>query len=315
MSEQKDVNVVGVDLGGTNIRSAAVDAGGSILGEDHRLTHAERSANEIIADIIASIRTALSSAGLACSQIAAIGIGSPGPLDATKGTILNPPNLPGLHNVNLVIRLENILARPVSLGNDAFCAGLGECAYGVGKNYQNDRLAGVTLGTGFGSWAKGLIPEFGHTISIDNYGELCHCGQRGCPEAYVSSYGIVRLAERRGLMITNVGELGDLLRKGSPLAEVVVREAGQYLGRVFVNIAHVCEPRMIVVSGSIVKLGTIFLESAEYEMRTRGFRDRVQNVKIVAAELGDNAGILGAAKLALDSLACGEQVESQGGGE
>jgi glucokinase len=302
---RKDPCVIGVDLGGTNIRAAIVDSAGEILSENKRATLAERPYEEILRDIVGCIGAATIGSESRLPEIKAIGIGSPGPLDPISGRVQAPPNLPTMRNVPLRDDIAKRFRIPIALANDAYCAGLGECWLGAGRNYQNDRVAGVTLGTGFGSWAKGLTPEFGHTISIDNHGALCKCGRRGCPEAYVSSYGIVRLAARCCLEIKEVSELGDLLQRESPLAEMVVRLTGKYLGRTFVNIVHVYRPRLIVVGGSIAKLGKMLFESAEFEMRMWGFKDVTQGVTIVPAELGDNAGVLGAARLALDSFTGG----------
>ncbi len=291
--------VIGVDLGGTNIRAAIVDSKGEILGDCKYPTLAERPYEEIRKDITRAIRMATKE-----TDIDAIGVGSPGPLDSASGVILTPPNLRTMHGKPLAADLADIFGIPAVLANDAHCAGLGECWLGAARGYK--RAAGVTLGTGFGGWTNfGLVPEFGHMISLNGQGALCHCGQRGCPEAYISSYGILRIASQYKydrLVLREVSDLGSLLEKENLAALRLVRNVGGYLGRVFVNIAHICEPDVIVVGGSIAKLGAPLLNTAKAEMLMRGFKHRVENVKILPAELGDNSGVIGAAKLAFNFL-------------
>lgn len=308
--------VVGVDLGRMNIRcavvSAVADEYGKILGEDRRLTLSDRPAAQILGDIAGSIIVAANNAGVPPADLAAVGIGAPGPLDPVRGMLLDVPNWASFQNLPLGGLIRQRLGVKTVIANDVDCFTLGEYAFGAGRNFQGETMFGVAIGSGFGGGCvhegklfrgMGMAPEPGHT-DVRGIELLCACGEWGHAEAALSGYGLPKLAECMGLHIASAEELYQKLHEGDEgarrKAEEVVRQASQYLSRVLVNIVHNFHPSVIVVGGSIAKLGAPFLDEAYRLMQDEGLQSMIRDVLIVPAELGDNAGILGAARLALD---------------
>ncbi len=311
------MKVVGVDFGGTNIRSAVVDEKGKILGRDERPTFAERSKSQILNDLWLSIVAAANNARIPPADLDAIGVGAPGPLDWRNKRLLNPPNLRKLWDVPIGAAIENRLGIQTEIANDADCFALGEHAFGAAKKFGRYTMCGITIGTGFGSGVvhegrlfrgMGIAPEVGHTdvwmpaewqaAGLD----ACSCGERGHAEAVLSGYGILRLAKYLGLVVASAKELGAMLEAKDRRAQKIVGEVGTCLGRVLVNIVHNFHPRVIVVGGSIAKFGWPMIMKAHETMDVVGFRAMTKDVNVVPAQLGDDAGVLGAAKLAFDSL-------------
>ncbi|OGY99746.1 MAG: hypothetical protein A2945_01985 [Candidatus Liptonbacteria bacterium RIFCSPLOWO2_01_FULL_52_25] len=309
------MRVVGVDLGRKNIRSAVVNERGTISGEDRRLTLSDRSAEQIVGDIVGSIIIAANKAGIQPADCAAIGIGAPGPLDPIRRTLLDVPNWKTFQNVRLGDEIEERLGIRTEIANDVDCFTLGEYAFGAGRNFRGKTVFGAAIGSGFGSGlvhegklfrGMGMAPEMpGHT---DIWGlpsvadiDLCSCGQRGHAEAVLSGYGLPRLARFRGLEdVATAEDFQHKLDEGSELAGVVVGEVGRYLGRAFVNVVHAYHPQVIIVGGSVAKLGKPMLSEAYHVLKATGFKSMTAGTLIIPAELGDDAGMLGAAKLALD---------------
>ena len=303
--------VFAVDLGGTHLRVALVDDTGRILQQLKQETPKGDSAESII-DALAS---AAESWGSNQSSIVAASIMVPGAVDSEKAVVLQAPNLPSLVNFGLKAELEQRLGWPVLLENDANAAAVGEMWLGAARGCHD--VISVTLGTGVGGgvildgklWrgAHGSAGEIGHTTVDPFSGLKCKCGNTGCLELFASATAIVRMT-REGLpefpgsalktdelSAVKVYEAGI---KGDELALSVFRRFGMYLGIGLANLMNLIDPQIIVLTGGAVNGWDLFAPEMYRQVGERAFRATAQQVKIARAECGDNAGLLGAARLA-----------------
>ncbi|KKK89092.1 hypothetical protein LCGC14_2736600, partial [marine sediment metagenome] len=229
-----------------------------------------------------------------------------------SGTVFNPPNLIGWDNVPLKDILEEELKIPVSIENDANSAALGEWWKGVGTGTNS--LVCITLGTGIGGgiildgrvWhgASWIAGEIGHTTIIRD-GMNCTCGNKGCLEAYASSRGIIErvniaLSDKRGKgkfqPITELKQLDQLVLEGNEIILNVIKETGVILGIAVANLANLLNPEMVVLFGGVTNLGENLIKPLREEVKKRAFKKATESLRIEVAKLGDNSGILGAAK-------------------
>ena len=320
-----DDYVVGVDMGGTKILAAVINGKGEIVQQAKTATKPKKGPDGVIKRIERCIREAIDGAELEPSQIRAIGIGSPGPLDPETGVIIFAPNL-GWSNVPLKAKLETIFGIPTFVDNDVNVGTLGEYAFGAGQGVKN--LVGIFVGTGIGG---GIIldgklfhginktaGEIGHMI-VDANGPRCGCGNFGCLEAVASRTGITKAlqkailkkGQKSELLKLNGGKLDQIrsqaiakaVKRGDKPTVKVMQRAGKYLGISVASIVHFLNPEMIVFGGGVIEamrnslLDPIRQTAAEYALPTT-----MDGVQIVKAALGDNAGVIGASVLARQRL-------------
>ncbi len=254
---------------------------------------------------------------LSKEEICGMGIGFPGPLNAETGTIFNPPNLQGWDSVPLRDILEKELKISVAIENDANAAALGEWWKGAGSGA--DSLFCITLGTGVGGgiildgkvWhgASSIAGEIGHTTVIRD-GIKCTCGNIGCLEAYACSGGILKrvnvalLNERdNGLQpLTNLKQVDQMATQGNEIVLNVIKETGVILGIAIANIANLLNPEMIILFGGVTNLGEHLVVPLKEEVKGRAFKKATDSLRIELSQLGDNSGILGAARNILSKL-------------
>lgn len=309
--------VLGIDVGGTNIKAVAVDGRGQVLAVMKRSTLARRGRDALIERLILTSKDTAKKAGAGMVDVTGVGVGFAGPLDPIKGVVFDPPNLPGWSNVPLRDILEQRLNLPVSLDNDANLVALGEHWKGAGRGAKC--LICITLGTGVGGgiilngrvWhgVGGVAGEIGHMTLVRN-GRRCACGNRGCLEAYASSQGLI--LSMQGLIGKEEGlksdsrvtpeSIGRRARSGNEPARRAIEDTGRILGVAVASLANVLNPDVVVVGGGVSKLGERLLDPVREEVRKRAFSKVVEGLKIVKAELGDNAGPLGAARSLMLSL-------------
>ena len=304
--------VFAVDLGGTHLRMALVDDAGSI----HKQTKQETPKSDSAEDIIAALVAAAQQWESYREAVVAASIMVPGAVDADKAVVLQAPNLPSLVNFALKAELEKRLGWPVFLENDANAAAVGEMWLGAARGCRD--VVSVTLGTGVGGgvildgklWrgSHGSAGEIGHTTVDPFSGLKCKCGNTGCLELFASATAIVRMTRERlpefpssrlqsdGLTAEKVYEAG---RLGDELALAVFKRFGMYLGIGLANLINLLDPQIIVIAGGAVNGWDLFAEEMYRQVEERAFRTTAQQVKIARAECGDNAGLLGAARLAL----------------
>ena len=319
MSTSKSV-ILALDLGGTRFRLALVDQTGRFLKRFSALTHAIEGRERVLQRMKEAMKEIVS--GVGWETVRGMGIAAPGPLDPVSGVLLTPPNLPGWENTPLKSLFEEELHLPVFVGNDANLAALGEYRYGAAKGV--DDFIYITVSTGIGGGiisggrlllgTKGLAGEIGH-MSIDVHGPQCNCGNTGCWETMASGSAIARTAVERikggqKSAITNLvdGELEKVTaetveqaaRAGDTLAQEVMAEGGTFIGVGLVNLVHIFNPRLIVIGGGVSNAGDLIFEPARRTVAQRAMPP-FREVEIIPAALGDDAGLLGAIALVLDS--------------
>ena len=307
--------VFAVDLGGTHLRVALVDKNGRIL-EQHKQETPKGDSAECIIAVLGDIARQWDSYKEA---VVATSIMVPGAVDSDKAVVLQAPNLPSLVNFALKTELEKRLGWPVCLENDANAAAVGEMWLGAARGCRD--VVSVTLGTGVGGgvildgklWrgSHGSAGEIGHTAVDPFSGLKCKCGNTGCLELFASATAIVRMTREglalfpesklksNGLTAVKVYEAG---RHGDELARAVFKRFGLYLGIGLANLINLIDPQIIVIAGGAANGWDLFADEMYRQVEERAFRTVAQQVKIARAECGDNAGLLGAARLAMVNL-------------
>ncbi|RME44905.1 MAG: ROK family protein [Chloroflexi bacterium] len=313
--------VVGVDLGGTQIRAVLTDFQGRKLARCQRLTRAEEGPEAVMGRVLASIEEVL--AGVDIGQVAGIGIGAPGPVDPVTGTLYDPPNLPGWTAISLTAQIEEAFHLPAFAGNDANVAALGEHRFGAGQGV--DDLIYLTVSTGIGggiisggrlvTGARGFAGEIGHQ-TLDPNGPLCGCGQPGHLEAFASGPAIAREA-RQAIQDGAESAMAHMARSIDAItAETVARAAGQgdalacqllsraafYIGLGLTNVIHMLEPARILVGGGVSQAGDLLFGPIRETINQRLLSDVYRGVEIMPAGLGSDVGLLGAVALVLAEL-------------
>lgn len=310
---------IGIDLGGTNIKAGLVDEKDRILLEKRIPTDAERTADEIIGDMAKLVQGLLCESAAAVGDIAGVGIGSPGTIDADTGMVLYSNNM-NWENVPLGPILSDMLSLSVKVANDANCAALGEMKAGAARGCRSFVLITLGTGVGFGIVIDGKVfdgaqaggAELGHTSLISG-GELCSCGRRGCLEAYASATALIRdtrrAAERSrasaiwefcgGDLLNVSGKTAfDAAEAGDQAAQRVVEEYIRYLGEGIVNVVNIFRPELVLISGGLCGQGARLTEPLQAYADRYCFAGRRGFIpKIAIAELENSAGILGAAAL------------------
>ncbi|MBE9187042.1 ROK family protein [Microcoleus sp. LEGE 07076] len=295
--------VIGIDLGGTAIKLGRFSEDG-ICHQSLTVPTPQPATPEAvlvtIADAIFQLQTRPSvEGGLGEDIIRAIGIGTPGPADAAGRTARVAINLTNWHNVPLADWLEAKTGLPTILANDANCAGLGEAWLGAGKHFKN--LILLTLGTGVGgavildgklfSGHLGAAGELG-LIAIDPDGPECNSGNRGSLEQYVSVQAIRRETGLEPL------ELANLARSGDAKALEYWQNYGRYLGIGLATLIYVLTPEAIIIGGGISAGAEFFLPAVRTEIERRVLPSSREDLQLLVAQLGNQAGMVGAAKLA-----------------
>ena len=311
MTKISNKYVLAADIGGTNTRMAVVNKNGDILTLLKKSTYCEDGREEMIKLIVSFAGETIEKSKLSKDKICGMGIGFPGPLNAETGTIFNPPNLQGWDSVPLRYILEKELKVPVAIENDANAAALGEWWKGAGSGAGS--LFCITLGTGVGGgiildgkvWhgASSIAGEIGHTTVIRD-GIKCSCGNIGCLEAYACSGGILKrvndalLNERdNGVQpLTSLKQVNQMAMQGNEIVLNVIKETGVILGIAIANIANLLNPEMIVLFGGVTNLGEHLVVPLKEEVKGRAFKKATDSLRIELSQLGDNSGILGAAR-------------------
>ena len=307
----------GVDLGGTTVKIAYFNENGDMLDQWEIPTVTENNGSQILPDIAASIRDYREKKEIRDADLLGIGIGVPGPVDG-KGNVNRCVNL-GWGVFNISKELEALTGLPVTAGNDANVAALGEYWKGGGQGCQS--MVFVTLGTGVGGGivingrllhgAHGSGAEIGHMVLNRNETATCGCGKHGCVEQYCSATGIVRMAklelaasqepsvlrERESISCKDIFDAG---KNGDKLALRVLDQYYAYMGEFLGNVCSVVNPEAVVLGGGVSKAGKVLLEGVEPYFKKYVFH-AAANVKFTLAVLGNDAGAYGAFKLALDA--------------
>lgn len=316
---------IGIDLGGTNLKSAAVDRTGRVLARQ-TMPIAGLSPDAAIAAMVSLVDRLLADASLARSDVVGVGVGAPGPLSRRTGRIIRAANLPGWVDVPLRDHLHEKLQSPVILDNDGNAAAYGEYWAGAGRG--TDDLVMLTLGTGLGAGVilNGQVlhghfdnaAELGHMI-IAADGLPCSCGQRGCLEQYASAGAVARrviTAMEQGESSTLSDELkeGDLIdaervvrcaKAGDKLCLRIWDEACLYLALACINIQHAYNPSLVVLGGGMSKAGAFLVDRVTEHVTRHRWSLHDDFPTIALAKLGYEAGVIGAAGLAWQQNSAG----------
>jgi glucokinase len=304
------------DLGGTNLRAAVIDERGQIhLRVRHDTPSAAKDPNEVVHALVAAARECKKQDAPDRGAIRAASVVVPGTVDATNAVVIQAPNLPCLDNFPLKSALENELGWPVVLENDANAAAVGELWMGAARGCRT--IVCVTLGTGVGGgmilddklWrgVDGSAGEIGHTTVDASSGLKCKCGNTGCLEMFASATAIVRMTREAfshyPQSILHADELSarkiyEAGVKEDELALAVFARMGIYLGIGMANLINLLNPELIVIGGGVANAWQLFEPHMHAEVEQRAFPLPAGRVRIVPAQCGDDAGLLGAARLA-----------------
>jgi len=313
--------IIGVDLGGTNVKTAIVSTDKKVLAKDSRPTNAEGGPEAVMEVMEQAVRELLAQGGLSKDNVLAAGFGAPGPMNWQTGVVFSPPNLPGWKNVPLAEAMHKRLGIPCYVDNDANVACFGEYWLGAGQGTEN--MAVLTLGTGvgggivvFGQLLRGIdgtAAELGH-LKVQRGGRMCGCGSRGCLEAYASVTGMVRTAQEgltegvssalRDLCGNDLAQLtgkmiSDAAAQGDAYAKKVFLDTATWLGLGIASLVNMLNPEKIVLCGGMIAAGEMLFQPVRETVMANAFEVPAKRCQIVAAGLGADSGVLGCAGCAL----------------
>ncbi|MEY8291111.1 ROK family glucokinase [Carnobacteriaceae bacterium 52-44] len=319
MSEKK---VIGIDLGGTTAKCAILNQKGEIQTKWSVETDILDEGSRIVPNLIESINHQLDRFQLTAEDFLGIGMGSPGTVNRINGTVIGAYNLNWKTLQPVREQIETGTGIPFFIDNDANVAALGEQWVGAGNNEPD--VAFITLGTGVGG---GLISdgrllhgaidaagEIGH-VTVESDGYVCTCGKKGCLEQYASATGVVHLARDMSEEYAGDSQLKfliddgqkvdskvifDLAKEGDDLAEMVIDRFAYYLGFALANVANLLNPSTIVLGGGVSKAGEFLAEKVRSVITEFSFPTIREVTKVKIAELGNDAGVIGAASLVLN---------------
>lgn len=311
-----DPMFIGVDLGGTNLRTALIARDGVILEKHKEPSRVSDGHGMVLQRLIESIRRQRDFCARNGHDLAAIGVGAPGVINIAQGIVVTSPNFPDWNDLPLKDELERELRVPVFIENDANAAALGEQWRGAGKGIGSMIL--LTLGTGVGGgivlegsiWhgADGMAGEIGH-MTILPEGRTCGCGNTGCLEMYASARGIIQnfrdalTRDRKPSPLSLTSQtVFEAAQRGDAAAARAMQEMGRFLGIGIANLVNIFNPEMVVIGGGVREAWPLFIEVTRAEVRKRAFAVPARRVRIVPSELGDDAGMVGAAAVALQKM-------------
>lgn len=314
-------NVAGLDMGATHLTILIANFAARALAEKEIPFDIADGPADCIRQADENLRSLLATLGLGLPDLAAIGVGVPGPTVATAGMVLAPPIMPGWDRFPIRDTLEKLWGCPVSLNNDAELGVLGEWAYGAGRGEQN--LAYIKVGTGIGAGlfidgqiyrgATGSAGEIGH-MTIDENGPLCTCGNHGCLEAMAGGKAIAAkarqsIAQNRRTELADIHpvesitafEIAKAATRGDLVAQEILTEAGNQLGIAITSLVNLFNPNIVVVGGGVAQTGDLFLEPVRKVVLKRSLPAAAQAVRITTALLGKRSSCMGAVVQALST--------------
>ena len=301
--------IIGIDLGGTNLKCALLDSRLKIKAKSSVSTKSFDNQTKLICGISDAVNRFILDQKLTRSAILGVGIGVPGPVDTLKGVVHFLPNIPGWREVQLKKILEQKIKLPVFTDNDAKLMTQAEHEQGAAKNYKN--VLCLTLGTGVGGGLiindliyRGLdnsAGELGH-LPLNENGPLCGCGARGCLETYIGNKKIIHDARKLfGSKIT-LEEISSLALKNNRKAVDFWSGIGKQLGLALSGIVNLLNLDLIVIGGGVSCAGKVLFESIRCTILSRAMPLQAKRVRIVKAKLGVDAGIIGAGYLVRERL-------------
>ena len=308
----------GVDIGGTTVKMGIFDGKGHALDKWEIPTVKDNGGESILPDVAESLLAKMAEMGVRKEELAGIGVGVPAAVDG-EGTLMGEAVNLGWKSFNIPKQLNTYINVPIKVANDANAAAFGEMWQGGGRGCRN--MVAVTLGTGVGggiivngailTGAVGAGGEIGHIHIEDDETEECGCKNKGCLEQYASATGIVRLAGRRLKEDNKPSSLRegalsaksvfDAVKAGDEAAIEIAQKFGEYLGKGLAAVAAVVNPEIFVIGGGVSKAGKIVIDYVEPQFQKYAFGP-CRCAKFTLAQLGNDAGIYGAAGLVLRSM-------------
>ncbi|HEX5838025.1 MAG TPA: ROK family protein [Anaerolineales bacterium] len=317
--------VAGVDIGATSIDLSILDFSGNRIARYAETASVKDGPITVLGRVSSLLEKMLKEQNLSPEKVRGIGIGVPGPVDFSAGTLVSPPIMPGWDEYPIIQTVQQWFpSANVVVDNDVNVMALGEIHRGAGGGVDN--LIFVKIGTGIGAGivcdgriyrgANGCAGDIGH-ISVNKFGPLCRCGNTGCLEAVAGGPAIARRAvdaaqagrssvlmkyfEKNGKLL-RAEDVGEAAREGDPLAIEIIRESGQSIGDVLASLVNFYNPQMIVIGGGVILLGNLLLSSIRQAVLQRSTALATRDLRIVFSEIGPDAGVIGAVHLAMDYM-------------
>ncbi|EOL42842.1 ROK family glucokinase [Enterococcus caccae] len=319
-----DKKLIGIDLGGTTIKFAILTADGDVQQKWSIETNILDEGRHIVPDIIESINHRISLYEMKHEDFIGIGMGTPGSVDIKKGTVVGAYNLNWTKKQNVKNQIEEATGIPFILDNDANVAALGERWKGAGEN--NPDVVFITLGTGVGGGiiaegnllhgVNGCAGEIGH-VTVDPGGFECTCGKRGCLETVSSATGVVRVARHMSEEYAGDSQLKQAIDDGQdvsskdvfeyaqaddPFALMVVDRVCYFLGLAIGNVGNTLNPSSVVIGGGVSAAGEFLRSRVQTYFEEFTFPEVRNSTQVKLAQLGNEAGVIGAASLALQFM-------------
>jgi glucokinase len=310
---------IGIDLGGSSLKYALGTSRGEIIYENKRPSYATEKIEIILNEISQAVLEMITYARSEGLKPSVIGMGTPGAVDVATGVLKgSTPNFTHWHDVPLRDEIKKKVNLPVFIDNDGNLMALGEAKFGAGFGHQN--IICLTIGTGIGG---GIIlngklfrgsnysgAELGHT-TIKHDGLKCRCGGKGCLERYASASAMIESFYKKSLVHSshikkeriNVEYIFEQKKSGNPLAIEIIEKSSYYLGRGIANFINIFNPTIIILGGGVAESGNAYLKEVEKVAFHYAMDCAKENVKVVAAKLGNKAGCLGALGFAFDQIA------------
>jgi len=317
--------VAGVDIGATSIDLGIADFSGEFFARYMEPASVKDGPIKILGRVCSLLEKILKEHHLSNENLKGIGIGVPGPVDFSIGTLISPPIMPGWDSYPIIQTVQQWFpAANVVVDNDVNVMALGEINQGAGKGVDN--LIFVKIGTGIGAGiicegkiyrgSNGCAGDIGH-IGVNSSDTLCPCGNKGCLETVAAGPAIAERSlkgaqagnspillkhyEKNGNVL-HAEDVGNAAREGDPLAIEVIRESGQLVGDVLASLVNFYNPEMIVIGGGVSNLGNLLLSSIRQSVLHRSLPLATRNLQIVFSETGADAGVIGAVNLAMDYM-------------
>ncbi len=309
--------VVGVDVGATHARAVLADLSGELLGEvGERLDVAEGPA-VVLGWVVDAVRLLLRRTRRRTSELAAIGVGLPGPVEHSTGRPINPPIMPGWDRYDVPGHIQRHYAVPVLIDNDVNVMALGERRVHLA---DVDDLVLIKVATGIGAGivsggqlqrgAQGTAGDLGH-VRVPRAGDVqCRCGNLGCLEAVAAGPALATALRARGIEARNGQDVVGLVRSGDADAIAVVRQAGRDIGDVVATMVNLINPSVVVIGGQLAAAGEHLLAGIREVVYSRSLPLATEHLSIVPSRAGGEAGVLGAAAIAIEHVLSPEAIEA-----
>lgn len=309
--------VVGVDIGATHARAALTDLDGQILGETDARLEVAAGPEQVLGWVVDTVRDLFAASNRPLTDLAAIGIGLPGPVEHSTGRPINPPIMPGWDRFDVPGHLQQTYSVPVLVDNDVNIMALGERRAHL---RDVDDLVLIKVATGIGAGivsggvlqrgARGTAGDLGHVRVSRAADLLCRCGNTGCLEALASGPALAAAVREQGEDAKTGGDVVDLVRAGNPVAMAVVRQAGRDIGEVVATMTNLINPSVVVIGGQLAGAGEHLLAGIRESVYQRSLPLATEDLRIVTSRAGREAAVLGASALAIEHVLSPDVVEA-----